>query len=227
MAASQTEPSDRVQTVDEADGEKDLQQFSCLYFGFASNLSPRSIQQRCPGALHVGFAVLKGWRFYISTLGFGNIQRGTDGDEVYGSLSFLTGRDEAALDKSEEVPTWHRKMKLTVKKLPEVKPGEQFDSAAPAGDMIEVTTYVDVERLAAGPISKEYIPFMRKAIADGLRCGVPDAYVDKYLAPCLPVDEGVGKEDLMMLRTNQFDQSDLHYVPRDLLDLIGRGKRAG
>lgn len=192
--------------------------FSCLYFGFASNLSPRTLQQRCPGSLYVGLAVLKGWRFIISEVGFGNIVPGSEDDEVWGTLHFLTHQSEAALDQSEEVPSWHQKKKLKVTRLMHSRgEGEKAE-----GEEVEATTYVDVDRTTEGMISKEYVIWMRKAIEDGLKCGVSQSYVDRYLTKFLPEDKDVGKEDqVMMIRTIQFDKNNLSYVPKDLLDHAG------
>jgi gamma-glutamylcyclotransferase len=201
----------------------DEQAFTCLYFGFASNLSPRTIQQRCPGSLYVGLGVLKGWRFLISSVGFGNIVRtsqnnafekeAVDVDVVYGSLSFLTAQHEVALDKSEEVGVWHEKVKVKVSML---------DENGKEAREVEATTYVDVNHTTEGVISKEYLSWMRKAVADGLKIGVPRSYFDKYVMQYLPEDENVGSEDkIMMLRTVQVDKEDLKYVPGDIRKMRG------
>ena len=194
--------------------EPDEKSFTCLYFGFASNLSPRTIQQRCPGSLYVGLATLTGWKFIISEVGFGNIvQTHNDEDVVYGSLSFLTGQHEEALDKSEEVPWWHEKMKLKVKML-----GEDGSEVRE----VEATTYVDVHHVTPGVISKEYLVWMRKAVADGLTAGVPMSYFEEYVMKYLPEDESVGHEEkIMMVRTAQVDKGDLRYVPRDVKKMTG------
>ena len=160
--------------VDSTDSHDEAheRQFVCLYFGFASNLSPRTLQQRCPGALYVGLARLKGWRFIVSQVGFGNIVPGDSDDEVYGSLHFLTRQHESALDKSEEVPWWHQKKQFKVSRL-EVDGGKNL---VDAGE-VDIMTYVDIERTTEGVISEEDIPSLRKAVGDGLQCGVPQAYL--------------------------------------------------
>ncbi len=195
--------------------ESNFPAFTCLYFGFASNLSPRCLQGRCPGSLFVGLAILKGWKFIITSTGFGNIViSGDEKDVVYGALHFLTAQHEAALDKSEEVPGWHQKVKLKVRRVNTLE-GESAET--PQGEEIEVLTYVDVERTTAGVVSKEYIPFMRIAIEDGLKIGVPEAYMEKSLKIWLPEDESVGKEEtITMMRTVQMNKEEMGYVPRDL-----------
>lgn len=196
-------------------------QFTCLYFGFASNLSPRTIKQRCPSALYVGLGVLPGWKFVVSELGFGNIVPGSDDDVVFGSLNFLNGRDEAALDQSEEVPSWHEKKTMKVMRL-NTQPNLN-NIAAMEGDEVEITTYVDVQRVGTGVISKDYVVWLRKAIADGLKCGIPDSYFEKYFNEFLPEDASVGKEDqIMMIRTVQMDKHDTRHVPSDVLRMAGK-----
>lgn len=194
----------------------EIMDYSCLYFGFASNLSPRTLQQRCPGSLFVGLGVLHGWKFVISELGFGNIVPGAEDDQVYGSLSFLTAQHEAALDKTEEVPKWHQKQKLKVTMMPSGKPDDGWQ----AGQEVEATTYIDTKRKGEGVISKEYVIWMRKAVADGLTCGVPQSYFDKYVMKFLPEDATVGHEDkIIMVRTSEMDKEDLSHVPAEVLSL--------
>lgn len=189
--------------------------FSCLYFGFASNLSSRSLQQRCPGSLYVGLGVLEGWKFIISELGFGNIVPGEKDDVVYGALYFLTPQHEAALDKSEEVPNWHRKFSKKVKML---RDGDGGADGWRNGREVDATCYIDTVRTSEGRMSKEYIVLMRKAIADGLHLGVPADYFERYMSKFLPEGADVGQEEkLIMLRTVQHDKNDLQYVPSWLL----------
>lgn len=208
------QPSDQTSDQQATSPSSNEAQFTALYFGFASNLSPRSLQQRCPGSLYIGLARLTGWRFIITTLGFGNIVPGNADDEVYGSLHFLTAQHEAALDKSEEVPRWHIKRKFSVEAVPSVGDNVIFKG----GEKLEVMTYVDIERTTPGHISKEYIFLMRKAVRDGQMIGVPNAYFDKYWASFLPEDEtGGGEEKVIMMRTVQMDKEDLRYVPREML----------
>ena len=195
----------------------DEQSFSSLYFGFASNLSPRTIQQRCPGSLYVGLALLHSWKYLITETGFGNIvATQNDDDVVYGSLSFLTAQHEAALDKSEEIPDWHIKTHLKVSML---------DDSLSESREIEVMTYIDIKHTTPGMISKEYLNWMRKAITDGRQLGVPQGYFSKYFAPFLPEDESVGSEEkIMMVRTVKHDREDLRYVPADVMKMTGRSK---
>ena len=92
------------------------QRYSELYFGYASNLSPQAIKGRCPDSLFCGLGVLKGWKFNINSTGYGNIVESAE-DEVYGSLSFLSPRDEAGLDESEGVPWAYEKKWVEVERI--------------------------------------------------------------------------------------------------------------
>lgn len=54
-----------------------------LYFAYGSNMSPRQMAERCPGARPLGPARLEGWRFHITTRGSATIIPG-ERDEVHG-----------------------------------------------------------------------------------------------------------------------------------------------
>lgn len=82
--------------------------FSELYFGYASNLSPLAMKGRCPDSLFCGLARIDGWKWHINSTRYGNIIE-SPGDVVYGSLYFLSPRDEAGLDESEGVPWLYEK----------------------------------------------------------------------------------------------------------------------
>ena len=56
---------------------------------------------------------------------------------------------------------------------------------------------------------------MRKAIEDGMKCGMPESYADKYLKPVLPRLEPGQKPplDTVMVRTTKLDGG-VSLVPR-------------
>ena len=87
-------------------------------------------------------------------------------------------------------------------------------------------TYIDVDRTTPGTVSKENLTFLRRAIDDGLQCGVPMDYFEKYWKRYLPEDESVGKQEtMMMVRTSAMDKEDIgRYVPKDVLRLAEKGK---
>jgi hypothetical protein len=78
---------------------------------------------------------------------------------------------------------------------------------------LDATVYVDVQRLEEGKIEKEYAVWVKKAIVDGVRYGMPPFYAEKYLEPVLPEGKGEGLADVVMVRTTQFGE-DAKLVPR-------------
>ena len=164
---------------------------SVVYFGYGSNLSPRTLKQRCPDSLFIGLARLDDYRWQINSTGYANIVP-SSGDFVYGSLCFLSNRDETALDESEGVPWLYEKHTLKVTRC-------GLGVAEREGDTLEAMTYVDVQRVEEGKINKEYVYWMNKAMEDAKRCDMPDSYAEKYLRPFVP--ESKGEPDIMMVRT--------------------------
>ena len=73
-----------------------------LYFAYGSNMSPRQMLARCPGARSAGRATLAGWRFHITTRGTANIVRAS-GAIVHGVLWRVTPRHLRDLDRWEGV----------------------------------------------------------------------------------------------------------------------------
>ncbi|MEL6227904.1 MAG: gamma-glutamylcyclotransferase family protein [Pseudomonadota bacterium] len=71
-----------------------------LYFAYGSNMSPRQMQRRCPGARAVGAAVLQNWSFLIPG-GRGANVRPMRGGVVHGVVWRVTGPHVAALDQWE------------------------------------------------------------------------------------------------------------------------------
>ncbi len=136
----------------------------------------------------------------INETGYANIVPGDEDDEVYGSLFFLSYRDEKALDESEGVPWLYEKMKLKVKKLSRPEDGEDWGAGAVE---LDATAYVDVQRTTEGRIQKEYVVWVKKAIEDGVMCGMPTSYADKYLKAYLPEEQEV-QADIVMVRTQHF-----------------------
>ena len=101
------------------------------------------------------------------------------------------------------------------------EPSPSSADLEPEPETVEATTYIDLAHTSISPnqrASKEYLVWLRKAIEDGVTIGVPRAYFDKYFTRYLPEDEGVGREEkIMMVRTVQTDREDLRFVPREML----------
>ncbi len=168
--------------------------FSAVYFGYGSNLSPRTLKQRCPDSLFIGLARLSDYRWQINSTGYANIIP-SPGDVVYGCLCFLSNRDETALDESEGVPWLYEKQTVKVTRCGVGVAGGREGSSA-----LDAMTYVDVQRVEDGQINKEYVYWMNKAIEDAAKCEMPDEYAEQYLRPFVPE---LSKDELetVMVRT--------------------------
>ncbi|KAK0103104.1 hypothetical protein ONS95_000720 [Cadophora gregata] len=164
-------------------------EFTALYLGYSSNLSPVTMRQRCPGSLYVGLAILKDYKWIINSTSYASIIP-SPGDIVYGSLYFLTGKDEKALDTSEGVPWLYEKHYLDVHRIVNGKEEEKT---------VKALAYVDVQRLEVGTIEPDYIVWVHKAIQHGLQSGVPSDYIEKYLRPW--VGDLMSQQEINMVRT--------------------------
>lgn len=127
--------------------ESALKEISCVYFGYGSNLSPRTMKQRCPDSLFIGLAELKDWKWIINETGYANIIR-SPGDVVYGSLCFLSKRDEMALDESEGVPWLYEKRTLSVTRVLN-GPDRASDWGGAGSVEVPAIAYVDLQRTTA------------------------------------------------------------------------------
>ncbi|KAJ6623471.1 Butirosin biosynthesis, BtrG-like protein [Mycena sp. CBHHK59/15] len=162
-----------------------------LSFGYGSNLWRHQMDTRCPENSFIGIARLPDWRWIINTRGYANIVQSKD-DEVYAFLYELSPSDEENLDIYEGVPTSYVKQIIPVEYLGNKEYGEMRDGKR----IVDALVYVDVERMDEGPTNKEYIVRMNSAIADALEEGVPQAYIEKYLRPCIPAGGGNTVEPL-------------------------------
>lgn len=157
------------------------QRFSELYFGYASNLAPTALKGRCPDSLFCGLALLKNFRWQINETGYANIVSSDDpSDVVYGSLSFLSPRDEAGLDESEGVPWMYEKQWHDVERIDETGKG--------TGQVVKCMTYVDVQRTQNGKIMRDYVVWILRAAREGMQLGIPEEWVEKALRPWVPVE---------------------------------------
>lgn len=73
-----------------------------LYFAYGSNLCPRQMQRRCPGARAVGRAILRDWKLILTTRGTANIVRARD-ERLHGALWRFAPRHIALMDAWEGV----------------------------------------------------------------------------------------------------------------------------
>ncbi|KAJ7219518.1 Butirosin biosynthesis, BtrG-like protein [Mycena pura] len=154
-----------------------------LYFGYGSNLWIHQMNNRCPENKLLGTARLQDWRWIINGRGYANVIP-SKGDEVWALLYELSPSDEASLDVYEGVPESYVKKTLSVEYFGEGGYGEMRDSDGRR--LVDALVYVDVERVLDGPPKEEYIHRMNSAIADALTQGVPAAYIELHLRPCIP-----------------------------------------
>jgi gamma-glutamylcyclotransferase (GGCT)/AIG2-like uncharacterized protein YtfP len=84
-----------------------------LYFAYGSNMAREAMARRCPGARCLGAAMLPHHRFAVVRGGYGTV-RAKPGERVHGVLWRIDSRDEAALDRYEEVTRglFHRERRL-------------------------------------------------------------------------------------------------------------------
>ncbi len=76
-----------------------------LYFAYGSNMHPRVMQERCPGARALGPARLDGWRFFVNRRGAASIWP-VPGEAVHGVLWACDLAHLGPLDAYEGV-RWH------------------------------------------------------------------------------------------------------------------------
>lgn len=88
----------------------------------------------------------------INQTGYANIIP-SPGDEVYGSLCFLSARDEKALDESEGVPWMYQKV---VMKVWRINPkGGDWGDGKDGEEEVEATVYVDPVRKTEGRMERD------------------------------------------------------------------------
>jgi len=84
-----------------------------VYFAYGANMERAAMDKRCAGAVPLGPAVLRGWRYVIAH-GYGSIAP-APGNCVHGVLWRLTPRDLAALNAFESLDAGlYRRAMLTV-----------------------------------------------------------------------------------------------------------------
>ena len=73
-----------------------------FYFGYGSNLLPKQMQRRCPGAQDAGRARLDGWKLIFNTRGAANIVP-AKGSVVHGALWRFLPHHVGLMDRWEGV----------------------------------------------------------------------------------------------------------------------------
>lgn len=189
--------------------------FTCLYFGYGNTLSPRTLKQRCPESAFAGLARLNDYKWIINEPGFANIVP-SKGDHVYGSLAFLSARDEAALDASENVPHHYVKQNAIVTRID--KDGKDLLKADGTPQTVSSSVHIDVQRTQEGTVNPEYILWINRAVNDATKEGLPIEYAEKYIRPFVPAREETEDErstNMVVRRLRKF--RDLHFANRPYL----------
>ena len=178
-----------------------------LYFGYGSNLWREQMRLRCPSSEYLGIARLNGWYWIINYRGYANVvERSTNsvddgqhekfikgGDEVWGLVYSLTPTDEARLDGNEGVPYAYTKEMHLVDFWPTgMKPEDQIDPTRKP-KQVDMLVYVDRKRTIPDKPKKEYIHRMNMGIADALKAGIPEEYINSTLRMYIP-PETVSKD---------------------------------
>ena len=139
-----------------------------LYFAYGSNMSPKQMQARCPGARPAGKAELSGWRFIITKRGTANIVP-AEGGTVIGTLWRCLPHHLAMLDRYEAV-----RLRIYRRRTVVVRLGE--------GHAAHAIVYV-ASLHQPGRARREYLT---TAVLPGARAfGLPDAYLAE-IAQWLP-----------------------------------------
>lgn len=157
--------------------------FTCLYFGYGNNLSARTLKQRFPDNAHAGLARLDDYKWMINEIGFANVVP-SPGDVVYGSIAFLSSRDEEALDRAEGVPDHYEKHQVKVTRIG--TDGKEMLRGDGTPQIVSAITHIDVKRTGEGKGEPDYYFWINRAISDASKEGLPQEYVEKYMRPFVP-----------------------------------------
>ena len=172
-----------------------------LYFGYGSNMWLDQMNRRCPENKYIGTAVLQDWLVgYLSTCllvissttsnrcwiinqrGYANVIP-SSGNYVYGFIYELNTKNEASLDVYEGAPRIYDK-KIHPVQL-RTSPG---DGEAATKKTIDALVYIDTVNTSPDDPKTEYIHRINMALQDGLKNGVPQSYIDKYIRPFIPAE---------------------------------------
>ncbi|KAI9873033.1 MAG: hypothetical protein M1830_000917 [Pleopsidium flavum] len=154
-----------------------------LYFGYGSNLWLSQMARRCPSSIYMGVAILRGWRWIVNARGYADVVP-SPGDFVYGLVYELSEEDEERLDVNEGVPYAY------VKRGMDVEFWNDRQTLGGRGEVVKGLVYVDDRRVVEGTPREEYIYRMNMNINDAVEKGVPMQYVERYMRPFIPEENG-------------------------------------
>ncbi|KAM6500263.1 Butirosin biosynthesis, BtrG-like protein [Amanita muscaria] len=148
-----------------------------VYFGYGSNMWRDQMHRRCLESEFIGVGRLHSWRWIINERGYATIVPSEEDDVVYGLLYEITQLNMDELDKYE---SHYDKVLMDIE-----DPTAESDETR----RIFHDTLVYVERKTnEGPPKTEYIYRMNQAIADAVKEGVPQDYIDQYLRKFIPAE---------------------------------------
>ncbi|MEK6689927.1 MAG: gamma-glutamylcyclotransferase family protein [Nitrospinota bacterium] len=131
------------------------------YFAYGSNMDNRQIRERCPDAVSVSMATLRGYRFIINTHGVATVVPDTSG-VVYGILWNISKRDEESLDVYEGV-RWGTYRK------------DYVDIEAQDGKLSSVLIYIAGD----SDIGSPWDGYMERIISAAEKQGLPEKYIEE------------------------------------------------
>ncbi len=88
-----------------------------------------------------------------------------------------------SLDKYENVP--HNYEKRTIPVQLKTSPG---DSETTTKKTIDALVYIDIVSTTPDVPKTEYIHRINMAMQDGIKMGIPQSYIDKYIRPFIPAE---------------------------------------
>ncbi|KAJ3570725.1 hypothetical protein NP233_g4215 [Leucocoprinus birnbaumii] len=149
-----------------------MTQARAIYFGYGSNMWQNQMDRRCPENKYLGIGYLNDWKWIICERGFANIKP-SPGDKVYGLIYEISENDEKNLDGYEGVPVHYLKKYYPITFLGAKSSPEESEKKA--------LIYINEQWHTESPPNTEYIYRMNMAIADGIKEGVPEDYMEQNL----------------------------------------------
>lgn len=131
------------------------------YFAYGSNMDPRQMEFRCPGAIPVGTAVLDNFRFVINSQGVATIEE-DEACKVCGVVWDISVEHESTLDGYEGV--WKGMYYKTT--VPVLTPG---------GEKIEALVYIN-PLVETGPPREGYL---EKIVYGAGHFRLPEEYIEE------------------------------------------------
>ena len=137
------------------------------YFAYGSNMWKAKMDMRCPSSQIIGLAILKGYKWIITTRGYASVVKSGE-DEVEGILYSISESDESSLDRNEGVSCGsYEKVNL---------------KTTCNGIEADALVYIDPIKDEGKP-KEEYNKRMNNALRDA---GLSQGYITKYIRKFIP-----------------------------------------